>query len=90
MTIVGTLVVEGPPRSLTTLIRAVPITVDGAVKGQVRAGKRLSLALAPGSHRVQAAGGPVLPVRLGPGLTTRVRVERDAAGQLHLTEINPD
>ena len=87
MTIVGTLVVEGPPRSLTTLARAVPITVDGAVKGQVRAGKRLSLALAPGSHSVQAGSGPALPVRLGPGLTTRVRVERDAAGKLHLVEM---
>jgi hypothetical protein len=89
MTVVGTLVVEGPPRSLTTLARAVPITVDGAVKGQVRAGKRLSLALAPGLHSVQAGGGAALPVRLGPGLTTRVRVERDAAGKLHLTEVDP-
>jgi hypothetical protein len=88
MTIVGTLVVEGPPRSLATLIRAVTITVDGAVKGQVRAGRRLSLALAPGSHSVQARGGPALPVWLGPGLITRVRVERDAAGRLHLTEID--
>jgi hypothetical protein len=90
MTVVGTLIVEGPARSLTTLTRAVPITVDGTAKGQVRAGKRLALALAPGTHSVQAGGGTPLPVRLGPGLTTRVRVERDGAGKLHLTELTTD
>lgn len=89
MTVVGTLVVEGPPRSLVTLARAVPITVDGVAKGQVRAGRRLALALPPGTRTVQAAGGPALPVRLGPGLITRVRVERDAAGRYHLTELGP-
>ena len=88
MTVVATLVVEGPPRSLTTLARAVPISVDGAVKGQVRAGKRLTLALAPGSHSIQAGDGAPLPVRLGPGLTTRVRVDRDGAGRLHLVEVS--
>ncbi|MFC3987408.1 hypothetical protein [Actinoplanes siamensis] len=89
MTIVGTLIVEGPPRSLTTLARTVTITVDGATKGRVKAGKRLTLALAPGTHSVRAQDGPPLPVRLGPGLITRVRVERDAAGRTHLTEIDP-
>ncbi|AEV86226.1 hypothetical protein ACWT_5209 [Actinoplanes sp. SE50] len=87
MTVVATLVVEGPSRSLATLARAVPITVDGAAKGRVRAGKRLTLALPPGSHSIQAGGGPALPVRLAPGLVTRVRVERDAAGRTHLIEV---
>ncbi|KUL29961.1 hypothetical protein [Actinoplanes awajinensis] len=89
MTVVATLVIEGPSRSLTTFARAVPITVDGQAKGQVRAGKRLTLALAPGSHTVRAHGGAELPVRLGPGLTTRVRVERDAAGRWHVTDAGP-
>ncbi|GIE87706.1 hypothetical protein [Actinoplanes regularis] len=89
MTIVGTLIVEGPPRSLTNFAGSVPISVDGSVKGQVRSGRRLSLALPPGSHSIQAGGGPALPVRLGPGLVTRVRVERDGAGRAHLVEVGP-
>jgi hypothetical protein len=93
MTVVGTLIVEGPPRGLMTFARPVTISVDGVVKGKVKAGKRLALALPPGSHAVQATGGgpagPPLPVRLGPGMVTRVRVERDGAGKAHLTEIDP-
>ncbi|GAA4586860.1 hypothetical protein BJY16_008045 [Actinoplanes octamycinicus] len=89
MTIVGTLIVEGPPRSLLAFARAVPILVDGVAKGEVKAGKRLTLALAPGSHSVQAQRhGTPLPVRLGPGLVTRVRVERDGAGKAHLVEVD--
>ncbi|GIF14298.1 hypothetical protein [Actinoplanes teichomyceticus] len=93
MTVIATLLVEGPPRSLAVLARAFTITVDGQVKGKVRAGRRLALALPPGAHSVQARdgvqAGPPLPVRLGPGLTTRIRVNRDGAGRPHLTETGP-
>ncbi|BCJ40472.1 hypothetical protein GCM10010168_81940 [Actinoplanes ianthinogenes] len=89
MTIVGTLIVEGPPRSLLAFAHAVPILVDGVVKGQVKAGRQLALALPPGAHSVQAQQhGTPLPVRLGPGLVTRVRVERDGAGKAHLVEVD--
>ncbi|MEV6348913.1 hypothetical protein [Actinoplanes sp. NPDC051851] len=94
MTVVATLVVEGPPRALATVTRTYAVTVDGVTKGRVRAGRTLELALPPGSHTVQARDGghtgPPLPVHLGPGRRTRLRIERDGAGKPHLTPLDAD
>ncbi|WP_250002574.1 hypothetical protein [Actinoplanes sp. M2I2] len=92
MTVIATLTVERPSGHWFDRARAYQIVVDGAVKGVVRCGRELSLALAPGPHTVRArldwTGSDDLPVHLGPGATVRLRVEprgtRHAAGRRYL------
>jgi hypothetical protein len=80
MTVIATLTVERPdddawPRSA----RAYEILVDGAVRGTVRSGGSLALAVPPGRHTVRArlswTGSDDLPIHLGSGGTVRLRVE---------------
>ena len=92
MTVIATLTVERPSGHWIDRARAYQIVVDGAVKGVVRCGRELSLALPPGPHTVRArlhwTGSDDLPVHLGPGATVRLRVEprgtRHAAGRRYL------
>ena len=92
MTVISTLTVERPSGHWIDRARAYQIVVDGAVKGVVRCGRELSLALPPGPHTVRArldwTGSDDLPVHLGPGATVRLRVEprgaRHAAGRRYL------
>lgn len=92
MTVIATLTVERPSGHWIDRARAYQIVVDGAVKGVVRGGRELSLALPPGPHTVRArldwTGSDDLPVHLGPGTTVRLRVEprgtRHAVGRRYL------
>jgi len=76
MTVIATLVVVRPAKSGPGSFR---IVVDGEVKGKIAAGEELSLALAPGRHRIRAridwTGSPEVPVHLGSGATVRLKVE---------------
>ena len=80
MTVIATLTIERPGDE-NRLHRARPyeIIVDGTVRGTVRSGQDLSLALPPGRHIVHArlawTGSEDLEVHLGPGGTVRLRVE---------------
>ena len=92
MTVIATLVVERTGQAWIDRARAYQIVVDGAVKGSVRCGRELSLALPPGAHTVRArldwTGSPDLRVHLGPGATVRLQVEprgaRHALGRRYL------
>ncbi|GAA0471844.1 hypothetical protein Ade02nite_51380 [Paractinoplanes deccanensis] len=92
MTVIATLTVERPTGAFFDRARAYKIVVDGVVKGSVRCGREISLALPPGGHTVRAeldwTGSPDLPVHLGPGATVRLRVEprgaRHAMGKNYL------
>jgi len=92
MTVIATLTVERPSGHWIDRSRAYQIVVDGAVKGVVRCGRELSLALPPGTHTVSAklnwTGSESIPVHLGPGATVRLRVEprgtRHAIGRRYL------
>lgn len=79
MTLISTLIVARPRGSWTGRLSACAVIVDGAVKGEIRPGAELALALPPGAHTVQARlghdHGPDTPVHLGPGATVRLRVE---------------
>jgi hypothetical protein len=97
MTVIATLTVVRPRGSWTDRVRAYQIVVDGAVKGSLRAGAEMSLALPPGAHTVQARSGrtasPDVPVHLGPGATVRLCAEPGDGGhapgrrRLHLTPV---
>ncbi|MEU8818482.1 hypothetical protein [Actinoplanes sp. NPDC048796] len=92
MTVIATLTVERPAGAWLDRARAFQIVVDGEVKGAVRCGREISLALPPGTHTVRAqldwTGSPDFPVHLGPGATVRLRVEprgaRHAVGRNYL------
>ena len=85
MTVIATLTVERPSGAWFDRARAYQIVVDGAVKGAVRCGRELKLALPPGTHTVRAkldwTRSDDLPVHLGPGAEVRIRVE--PRGPLH-------
>ncbi|HEX9999097.1 MAG TPA: hypothetical protein VGB74_01475 [Actinoplanes sp.] len=80
MTVIATLTVERPADE-SPLHRARPyeIVVDGTVRGTVRSGRELSLALPPGRHIVHArlawTGSEDVPVHLGSGGAVRLRVQ---------------
>lgn len=92
MTVIATLVVERTSQAWVDRARAYQILVDGSVKGSVRCGRELALALPPGRHLVRArldwTGSETVPVHLGPGATVRLRVEprgaRYALGKRYL------
>lgn len=98
MTVIATLIVERTGQVFLDRARAYQILVDGTVRGSVRCGRELSLALPPGRHLVRArldlTGSETVPVHLGPGATVRLRVEprgiRHALGRryLRLTEVD--
>jgi hypothetical protein len=79
MTVISTLIVTRPRGPLTTRLSGCTITVDGKVRGTVRAGASLSVAVPPGAHTVQARlgrhPGADNPVHLGPGATVRLRLD---------------
>src|SRR5690349_4823723 len=92
MTVIATLTVERTGAAPIDRARAYQILVDGAVKGTVRCGRELSVALPPGRHVVRArlswTGSDDVPIHVGPGQTVRLRVEprgvRHAMGRRYL------
>ena len=62
--------------------RAYKILVDGELKGTVRAGETLVLAIDPGRHKIQArldwTGSAPMLIDVGPGATIEMRVETPA------------
>jgi len=92
MTVSATLTVERTGAASIDRARAYEILVDGAVKGTVRCGRELSVALPPGRHVVRArltwTGSEDVPIHFGPGETVRLRVEprgvRHAIGRRYL------
>ncbi|MET0417657.1 MAG: hypothetical protein ABW022_16715 [Actinoplanes sp.] len=79
MTVIATLIVQRTGEAFIDRARAYQILVDGSVKGSVRCGRELKLALPPGRHLVRArldlTGSETVPVHLGPGGTVRLKVE---------------
>jgi len=92
MTVIATLVVERTGQAWIDRARAYEIVVDGAVKGSVRCGRELKVAIRPGAHTVRArldwTGSENVRVHVGPGGTVRLRVEprgaRHALGRRYL------
>ena len=97
MTVIATLIVERTGQAFVDRARAYQVLVDGTVRGGVRCGRELTLALPPGRHLVRArldlTGSETVPIHLGPGETVRMQVEprgiRHALGRryLRLTEV---
>lgn len=85
MTVIAKLVVERTSDAWVDRAHAYQIVVDGVVKGTVRCGRELTLALPPGAHLVQAkmkwTGSEQVRVHLGPGGEARLRVS--PRGMLH-------
>jgi hypothetical protein len=75
VTVIATLTVTRTPGSLTDRLRRHEILVDDVPRGRVAAGKSLSLALAPGRHRVRAGNGDEIEVHLGPGAEQRLTLD---------------
>ena len=75
MTVIATLIVERTGQAFIDRARAYQILVDGTVRGGVRCGRELTLALPPGRHLVRArldlTGSETVPVHLGPGETRK-------------------
>ena len=100
MTVIATLTVKRTAQAWIDRARAYEILVDGAVKGSVRCGRELSVALPAGAHTVQArldwTGSEKVHVHLGPGQTVHLTVEprgvRHAVGRhyLRLTRVAED
>lgn len=92
MTVIATLTVQRTGQGWFDRARAYEIVVDGSVKGTVRCGRELSVALPPGAHTVQArldwTASEKVRVHLGPGATVRMTVEprgvRHAVGRRYL------
>ena len=92
MTVIATLTVERTGAASIDRARAYQILVDGAIRGTVRCGRELSVAVPPGRHIVRArlnwTGSEAVPIHFGPGETVRMRVEprgvRDAIGRRYL------
>jgi hypothetical protein len=80
MTVISTLIVTRPRGPWTTRLSGCTVTVDGKVRGTLRDGASLSLAVPPGAHVVQARlgrhHGPDTRVHLGPGATVRLRLDK--------------
>ncbi len=76
VTVIATLTIVRAPGSLTDRLRPSDIVVDDQPRGRVAAGKSLSLALAPGRHRVRAGKGAELEIHLGPGAEVRLHLNR--------------
>lgn len=78
MTVVGTVTISRPRTRWLDRLRAYRLVVDGAVKGEIRAGEEQSFAVAPGRHWVQGridwTGSPRLEFEVGPGETVRLRL----------------
>jgi hypothetical protein len=74
VTVIATLTVVRASGPLTDRLRPSEIVVDDKPRGRVAAGKSLSLALAPGRHRVRAGRGAEVEVHLGPGAEIRLRL----------------
>jgi hypothetical protein len=75
----GQLVVRRSTSATRDLLRGYRIVVDGRRIGTLRRGNEVTVALAPGRHRVRAtidwSGSPELEVDLAPGRTVRLVVE---------------
>jgi hypothetical protein len=92
MTVIATLTVERTGAASIDRARAYEILVDGTVKGTVRCGRELSVALPPGRHVVRArlnwTGSENISVHFGQGETVRLQVEpravRHAIGRRYL------
>jgi hypothetical protein len=78
MTVIGTLIVVRPKRWIDRG-RGYDIVIDGAVRGSVRSGAELAIAVAPGTHtaqgRLDRTGSPEVPFHIGPGAQVRMLVE---------------
>jgi len=74
MTVIATLTVVRATGSFTDRLRPYEIVVDDKPRGRVAAGKSLSLALAPGRHRVRANRGAEIEIHLGPGAEVRLHL----------------
>ena len=72
VTVIATLTVTRAAGSWADRLRPKEIVVDDVARGRVAAGKSLSLALAPGRHRVRAGHGEEVEVHLGPGAEERL------------------
>ena len=75
VTVIATLTVARPTGSLTDRLRSHEIVVDDVPRGRLAVGKTLSLALAPGLHRVRAGHGDEIEVHLGPGAEERLTLD---------------
>jgi hypothetical protein len=75
VTVIATLTVSRAPGSWTDRLRRHEIVVDDVPRGRVAAGDSLSLALAPGRHRVRAGRGTEIEVHLGPGDEVRLHLD---------------
>jgi hypothetical protein len=75
VTVIATLTVTRPAGSLTDRLRSHELVVDDVPRGRVAAGKSLSLALAPGRHRVRAGRGDEIEVHLGSGDEVRLTLD---------------
>jgi hypothetical protein len=75
VTVIATLIVTRSAGSLTDRLRHHEVVVDDVPRGRVAAGKSLSLALAPGRHRVRAGRGEEIQVHLGPGAQVRLSLD---------------
>jgi hypothetical protein len=75
----GQLVIERPTPAYRDLFRAYVIEVDGQRRGRVRLGRKLSIAVPPGRHRVQAridwSGSVAVEVDVATGVEVRLIVE---------------
>jgi hypothetical protein len=75
VTVIATLIVTRIAGSLTDRLRSHEIVVDDVPRGRIPAGKSLSLAVAPGRHRVRAGHGDEIEVHLGPGGEERLTLD---------------
>jgi hypothetical protein len=75
MTVIATLTVSRPAGSWADRLRPHEIVVDDVPRGRVPAGASLSLALAPGRHRVRAGRGAEIEVHLGPGAEVHLHLD---------------
>jgi hypothetical protein len=67
VTVIATLTLTRPAGSWADRLRPYEIVVDDVPRGRLAVGRSLSLALAPGRHRVRAGRGEEIEVHLGPG-----------------------
>jgi hypothetical protein len=75
VTVIATLTVTRSAGSWTGRVRRHEIVVDDVPRGRVAAGRSLSLAVAPGRHRVRGGHGEEIEVHLGPGAELRLRLD---------------
>jgi hypothetical protein len=75
VTVIATLTVTRAAGSLVDRVHKHEIVVDDVPRGRLAAGKSLSLALAPGRHRVRSGRGEEIEVHLGPGAEVRLALD---------------